>query len=297
MLSRRLRAARWLSRNFQRPLLERTRNHHFQRLRVECAGRIFFRGRARFSFYSDTLGLVPVRRRRGVHRGTLFYIHGGAFMFFSARSHQGIASRLGLSLGLEPVLPNYRCAPEHPFPAAIDDVTAAYAALVQMPEALPVVIAGESAGGGLALSLLHRILKRGLPRPAAVVAFSPWVDLTLSGSSLHENADRDPMLPADRLPEVASAYLAGADPTLPDASPIFGQFGGAPPVLIQTSADEILFSDAKTMARRLKNQGVTVLLDRAPRGLHAYQVMHGWVPEATQAVERAIDFTAETLDR
>ncbi|MHA3978265.1 alpha/beta hydrolase fold domain-containing protein [Halovulum sp. GXIMD14794] len=297
MASRRLNAARWLSRTFQRPMLERARNHHFQRLRVELGGRVFFRGRALLAFRTETLGGVPVRRRRGAYRGTLFYIHGGAFMFFSGRSHQGIASRLGLPLKLEPVLPDYRRAPEHGFPAAIDDVTDAYAALVATPGALPVVIAGESAGGGLALSLLHRILARGLTRPAAVLTFSPWCDLTLSGESLRTNADRDPMLPATRLPEVAATYLQGANPRQPDASPLFGVFGGAPPILIQACRDEILFSDAKVMRNRLREQGVPVRFDPIRRGLHSYQVLHGWVPEATQAVERAITFAGNALKR
>ncbi|MSU89560.1 alpha/beta hydrolase fold domain-containing protein [Rhodobacteraceae bacterium 2CG4] len=297
MPSRRLLLARWLSRTFQRPMLARAQDHLWQRARVEIGGRVFLRGRAPLVFRSDRLGGVPVRRRRGARQGTLFYIHGGAFMFFSARSHQGIAARLAMPLGLEPVLPDYRRAPEHPFPAAIDDVTAAYRALVAEPDARPIVVAGESAGGGLALSLLHRILAQDLPRPAAVLAFSPWADLTLAGASLTANAETDAMLPARRLPDVAAAYLAGADPAQPDASPVFGRFRGAPPVLIQAARDEILFSDAETLSRRLAEQQVAVRLDAFPQGLHAFQLVHGWVPEATAAVDAAVAFAGAALGR
>lgn len=295
MASRRLRIARWLARTFQRPLLERTRNHLWQRRRVELGARVFLRGRAAFGFHDDELGGIPVRRRGATGRGSLFYIHGGAFMFFSARSHQGIAARLADPLGLEAVLPHYRRAPEHTFPAALDDVTAAYTALARRPGALPVVIAGESAGGGLAMALLHRILAQDLPRPAAVLAFSPWVDLTLEGATLVSNAQTDPMLPAMRLPEVVDAYLNGADPAQPDASPLFGEFAGAPPVLIQAARDEILFSDAEALAQRLNDQRVPVRLDAFPLGLHGYQVVHDWVPEAALAVDAAVAFARDAL--
>lgn len=288
-LSPQFRLARWAARTFQKPLLARSRSPWIARARTEIAGRLVLRHRAPFSYRSDRLGGVPVRRLDG--RGaTVLHLHGGGYMFFSARTHQGLAAALAKPLGASAVLPHYRRAPEHPFPAALDDAEAVYRCL-----AGPVILSGDSAGGGLAMALLHRILAQGLKTPKAVLAFSPWADLSLSGASLVRNAPHDALLPAAKLPEVAAAYAGETDPRTPDLSPIYGDFKGAPPVLIQAAGDEILLSDAETLAKRLEEVGGPVTLSVRPRGLHAGQVLTGWVPEADQDVAEAVAFMRDAL--
>ncbi len=284
----RLRVFSFLARHIQKPILERTRNVAVARARVEWAARTFLFGR-RAGFRSQDLGGVPCRVLDG--RGlTIFYIHGGAYALFSARTHQGVAAGLAVDAGWRAVLPDYRRAPEHPFPAAVEDVERAYLACAAEG---PVALAGDSAGGGLVFGLLHRILERGHPPPVAAIGFSPWTDLTLSGDSLKTNADADPMLPASRFADVSADYLAGADRATPEASPLFGQFAGAPPCLIQVGTTEVLFSDAERLAARLQTDGVQVTLDVIPRGLHAFQMMRGWIPEADAALARARAFLQE----
>ncbi len=286
-LSRRLRLARWAARHVQKPLLARARDPRTTRLRAETAARLALRGRAPLAFRSVSLGGVPARHVPG-GRGALFHIHGGAFVLFSARSHQGLAQALARPLGLSPVLPDYPRAPEHPFPAALDAVTAAWAAL---PADGARVLSGDSAGGGLALALLARILARGLPCPAAVLLFSPWADLTCSGESVTRFAAADPLLPADRMRDVAEMYLAGHDPRDPEASPLFADLPGAPPMLIQCGDDEILRSDAERLAARQPAATLQVI----PGAIHAFQLLHGWIPEADAALDRAVAFAAAAM--
>ena len=189
----------------------------------------------------------------------LLWLHGGAYCLGSPRTHADMAGALARRAGTGALLPDYRLAPEHVFPAAVDDALAAWEAL--RAEGLPagrIALGGDSAGGGLAFALLHLILAAGAPPPACVVAFSPWVDLTLAGASLRRLAWRDALLPARRLAEIRDQYLAGADPRDPRASPHLGRFRGAPPVLIQASRAEVLLDDARLMAARLAADGAPV---------------------------------------
>ncbi|HVL19724.1 MAG TPA: alpha/beta hydrolase fold domain-containing protein, partial [Amaricoccus sp.] len=191
----------------------------------------------------------------------------------------------------------YRLAPEHPFPAGLDDCRAAWEALLAEGERPQrIALGGDSAGGGLAFALLHLLLGDGAPPPACVVAFSPWVDLTLAGESLGRLARRDALLPAGRLSETRALYLGGADPRDPRASPCLGAFEGGPPVLIQASRVEILLDDARTMAERLAADGVTVTLDLWDAVPHVWQFYHGRLPEADAALDRAAAFLGARRD-
>ncbi|NNU78888.1 alpha/beta hydrolase fold domain-containing protein [Halovulum dunhuangense] len=286
----RLRVLRWMARRSLKRHLSRATSYRFERFRTELGARLFLRSPR--GFRTRTLGGTPCRVRDGVRPGTLFLIHGGAFALFTARSHQGLAARLARPLGLSQVLPDYGRAPEHVFPHALDQVDAAYLAIAGQG---PVVVAGDSAGGCLALSLLHRLHARGGPLPAAVLAFSPWADLGDGGPSRQDNAEADPMLPVQRLPWVASQYLGGADPMLPEVSPVHGRFPAACPVLIQVGRDEILRSDAEAVAAALEEAGAEVRLTLLPDALHGFQVLHGWLPEAEAAVEEACAFSARVL--
>ncbi|MEO1001179.1 MAG: alpha/beta hydrolase fold domain-containing protein, partial [Pseudomonadota bacterium] len=218
----------------------------------------------------------------------LLYFHGGGYFQGSPRTHRALAAALAGRAGMAARVPDYRLAPEHPFPAAPEDARALYLGLLAAGlRPGRIVLAGDSAGGGLALALLHVIGAEGLPWPAATVVFSPWTDLTVSGESVRTNAGADPLLPASRLADVGAAYLAGADARDPRASPLFGQFAGAPPTLIQASRHEILRDDSVRMAGVLRDQGVDVTLELSDRLPHVWQIFQGRLPEADAALDRA----------
>ncbi len=223
--------------------------------------------------------------------GVILYFHGGAYVFGAPETHSAMLARLSALTGLRTILPDYRMAPEHPFPAAIDDARAAYCALLARgyaPERI--VLGGDSAGGGLALALLHVICAENLPRPGATFVFSPWTDLTLSGDSLSANATADPLMPADRLEESRSRYLDGAAPEDPRASPLFGSFSTSPPVLIQVGGTEILLDDSRRMAANLQSQGVDARLEIWDKTPHVWQIFQGKLKAADQALRDVAAF-------
>ncbi len=242
------------------------------------------------------LGGLPALRYPGPAEGggrVLLWFHGGGYSLGSPRSHLELAAAVARRAGGGAVLPAYRLAPEDPFPAAPEDARAAYLALLaEGCDPARIVVGGDSAGGGLALALLHMLLAEAAPLPAGVVAFSPWTDLTLSGDSLRALAERDALLPAGRVAEMRALYLDGADPTDPRASPILGGFAGGPPTLIQASAAEILRDDARAMAARLERDGVAVTLDLWPDTPHVWQAFGRRLPEAETALDRAGAFVA-----
>lgn len=272
----------------------------------------FLRGRARMEDQAQLFPMPPGARFAEMRLGSLpalrlaapatapviLWLHGGAYCIGSPRTHAAMAAALARRLGAGAVLPDYRLAPEHPFPAAVEDAGAAYRALLaEGCDPGRLVLGGDSAGGGLGFALLHGLLAAGLPPPAAVVAFSPWVDMTQSGESLRTLARRDALLPARRFAEIRDLYLAGADPRDPRASPHLGRFTGAPPVLIQASRAEILRDDAVMMAAALRAGGVSVTLDLQRRVPHAWQIYQGRLPEADAALDRAAAFLARRLPR
>ncbi|MFO1142662.1 MAG: alpha/beta hydrolase [Amaricoccus sp.] len=242
------------------------------------------------------LGRLPALRMIGTAEATILWLHGGAFVAGSPRTHLRLVAELARRAGVGAVLPDYRLAPEHPFPAAVEDARAAWEGL--LAEGMPpgrIALGGDSAGGGLAFALLGEIVAGGGPLPAGVLAFSPWADLTLAGPSLRRLGRRDAFLPVERLAEVRDAYLAGADPRDPRASPHLARFVGGPPALIQASRAEILLDDARAMAARLEADGVDVTLE-LDRGLpHVWQAFHGWLPEADAALGRAAAFLRRCL--
>jgi len=217
----------------------------------------------------------------------LLFLHGGGFEFGSVRSDGELAARLGRASGMRVLFPEYRLAPEHPFPAAIDDVLAAWRWLRsgQGVGARSIAVAGDSAGGGLAVALLVAARDAGEALPAAAVLMSPTVDLTSSGASMTERADQDPISTPAMLRQFASDYLAGADPTTPLASPLFARLARLPPLLVQVGTADLLLSDSERLAAAAAEAGVDVTLEIGEGLPHVYQLMLG-TPEAAEATER-----------
>ncbi|MGO9780061.1 MAG: alpha/beta hydrolase [Streptosporangiaceae bacterium] len=216
----------------------------------------------------------------------LLFLHGGGYELGSVRSDGELAARLGRASGMRVLFPEYRLAPEHPFPAAIDDVLAAYRWLRTSQDVSPgsLAVAGDSAGGGLAVALLAATRDAREPRPAAAVLMSPTVDLTSSGASMSERADQDPISTPAMLRQFAAEYLAGADPKTPLASPLFASLSGLPSLLIQVGTADLLLSDSERLAAAAAEAGVDVTLQIGQGLPHVYQLLLG-TPEAAQATE------------
>ena len=219
--------------------------------------------------------------------GVLLFLHGGGYELGSVRSDGELAARLGRAAGMRVLFPEYRLAPEHPFPAAIDDVVTAWHWLRtdQNLSAPSLAVAGDSAGGGLAVALLVATRGAGEALPAAAVLMSPTVDLTSSGASMTERADQDPISTPAMLRQFAAGYLAGADPKTPLASPLFAALAGLPPLLIQVGTADLLLSDSERLATAAAQAGVDVTLEIGEGLPHVYQLLLG-TPEAAQATEQ-----------
>ena len=217
----------------------------------------------------------------------LLFLHGGGYELGSLRSDGELAARLGRASGMRVLFPEYRLAPEHPFPAAIDDALAAWRWLrtgQQLSPAL-IAVAGDSAGGGLAVALLVATRDAGQALPAAAALMSPTVDLTSSGASMTERAGQDPISTPAMLRQFAADYLADADPTTPLASPLFASLAGLPPLLIQVGTADLLLSDSERLAAAAAHAGVDVTLQIGEGLTHVYQLLLG-TPEAAQATEQ-----------
>ena len=216
----------------------------------------------------------------------LIFLHGGGFEFGSVRSDGELAARLGQAGGMRVLFPEYRLAPEHHFPAAIDDVIAAWRWL-RADQRLPagsIAVAGDSAGGGLAVALLVALRDADEELPAAAVLMSPTVDLTSSGASMTERADQDPISTPAMLRQFASDYLAGADPRTPLASPLFASLAGLPPLLVLVGTADLLLSDSERLAAAADQARVDVTLEIGEGLPHVYPLMLG-TPEAAEATE------------
>ncbi len=246
-----------------------------------------------------TLGSRPARwilgRRAKPENGVLLYFHGGAYFAGSPRTHSAMVARLSGYAGIPAYLPDYRLTPEAPFPAAFEDALAAWDGLVAKgyrPE--QIVIGGDSAGGGLALALLARLCELG-QRPAGAFASSPWTDLTLSGESFTTQAEKDATLPAERMQEAADAYLDGAVPNDPRASPLFADFDTPPPVLLQVGCPEVLEDDSYRMADVLRRAGGEVDVQTWDGAPHVWHLGEFWVPEARAALRDCAKFIQTAL--
>jgi acetyl esterase/lipase len=225
------------------------------------------------------------------HASVIFYLHGGAYAIGTAASSVGLASDLARRAGARLVTVDYRLAPEHPHPAAIDDAVAAYRGLLDSGVAASAIaIAGESAGAGLAAAILVALRHAGLPQPTAAVLMSPWADLTLSGDSVSGKAALDPALTPEGLARRAVDYLADGDPAGELVSPIFADLTGLPPLLIQAGSHEILLDDATRLAARAAAADVAITLEVTPGVPHVFQGFAAMLHEGDAALTSAGKF-------
>jgi epsilon-lactone hydrolase len=214
------------------------------------------------------------------------YLHGGGYVIGSPRSHRHLAAAIAGAAATDALLLDYRLAPEHPFPAAVDDAVAAYRWLLdQGILAEHIAVAGDSAGGGLTVATLLALRDAHLPRPAAGVCISPWVDLTCSGGSYQSKAGVDPIVRQAGVAEMARSYLGTTDPRSPLASPLFADLRGLPPLLIHVGSDEVLLDDAIGLAERAKAAGVDATLEQWDRMIHVWHWFLPMLDEAQTAVE------------
>ena len=220
------------------------------------------------------------------HR-VLLYLHGGGYVIGSINSHRAMIARIARASRARAIAIDYRLAPEHPFPAAVEDATRAYRwLLAQGNAARNMVIAGDSAGGGLTLAVLATLRTAGDPMPAAAVTISPWTDLERTGDSMRSNAGRDQTVAVEDLGEMARMYLGTSDPKNPLASPLYADFRGFPPLLIQVGAAEGLLDDSTRVAKRAKAAGVEVELEIWEDMVHVWQIYAKLLPAGQEAIDK-----------
>jgi epsilon-lactone hydrolase len=228
----------------------------------------------------------------------ILYVHGGGYVMGSCTSHRGLAAWISSATGVSVVLPEYRLAPEHPFPAALDDAMAAYRELLARSYAPGrIAIVGDSAGGGLALATLLALRDAQVPLPAAGVVLSPWTDLTGSGETIETHATIDPWLRAELLLPFAKLYHGAHDPADPRISPLFGDLAGLPPLLVQVGDQEILLSDSTRLVERAQAAGTEAVLEVEPEVWHVFQLFAPVLPEANEALARVGTFVRAKLGR
>ena len=221
----------------------------------------------------------------------LIHYHGGAYAMGSLATHRGLAKHLARATRSRVLLPDYRLAPEHPHPAAVEDAVAAYRFVVDSGVAPEhIVVSGDSAGGGLAAATLIALRDAGEELPAAGVLISPWLDLTCSGDSYEERAAEDVMVTRELLELATAAYCKGSDPKAPTASPLFADLTGLPPLLVQVGTAEVLLDDARSFAVHAEAAGIDVTLEVAEDMIHVWHTFADVAPESREAIEHVADF-------
>ncbi|MER7755462.1 alpha/beta hydrolase [Kitasatospora sp. NPDC097643] len=245
-----------------------------------------------------TLGGRPalhIEPEDGPRTGTILYFHGGGYVFGSPETALSLTGHLVARTGFRSYSLDYRLAPEHPFPAAIEDALSGYRALLDSGEdPSTVAFAGDSAGGGLTVTTCLAARDAGLPMPAAIVAFSPGLDATRTGESMDTKAGIDPFFTRESLGHTGDMYLAGADPHQPTLSPaVLADLTGFPPMLLQAGTDEMLLDDSTRTAARARAAGVDVILDITADVPHVFQSFAGVLDEADQALDRAALFLTQ----
>ena len=229
-------------------------------------------------------------------RHVVLYFHGGVYVISDAFLAAGLASQIGRRTQAKVISVDYRLAPEHPYPAAVDDALAAYEALLDSGIApSDIAFAGDSAGGGLAIATLVNARDHGLPLPAAAYVLSPYVDLSLAGTTMETKRDVDPLLSRELLEPRVADYTAGQDAALALIRPVFADLSGLPPLIIQAGSHEVLLDDAVRLAREAATADVEVTLEITPRVPHVFQAYSAMLDEAEAALDRGARFLSAQL--
>jgi acetyl esterase/lipase len=240
---------------------------------------------------------ILVEPEAATRPGTILYFHGGSFALGSPRTALALTANLVRRTGVRAISPDYRLAPEHPFPAAIEDCLAAYRSLLDAgADPASVVFAGDSAGGGLTVTTCLAARDAGVPMPAGIVAFSPGLDHTRSGATMVTKAGIDPFFTREGMEYTGAMYLAGQDPEQPLLAPaVHADLAGFPPILLQVGTNELLLDDAVRLAARAREVGTDVILDVTADVPHVFQAFTGALDEAGQALDRAALFITQRL--
>ena len=247
---------------------------------------------------TDEIGGVPAEVVTPAEHGagTFLYFHGGGYAIGSPVSHRHLVAALAAASRTRAFALDYRRAPEHPFPAAVDDAVAGYRGLLDAGIAPgSIVLGGDSAGGGLTVATLIAIRDAGLALPAAGVCISPWTDLTNEAGSYRTLAERDPLVFQEDIDRWRNAYLAGADPRTPLASPLHADLSGLPPLLIQVGSEEVLLDDSRQLAARCEAAGVEATLEVWDDMIHVWHWFGEYLDEAAKAVDRIGEFVSARL--
>ncbi len=229
----------------------------------------------------------------------LLYFHGGGYFVGSTNTHRSLASQIAKNAGVSAFSINYRLAPEHPYPSAIEDCAKAYEWLLNEKKFLPqqICFGGDSAGGGCVIGTLCYLRDNGFALPKCAIAISPWLDHTFSGHSFPSHSEIDPMLLADGFPTVRDYYMQGVDPKAPYASPVFHSLKSLPPVMVHVGDHELLLSDSTRFAEKAKEDGVDVRLEVFPKMFHVFHAFWRVVPKAREANKKLGAFLKEQLSK
>lgn len=245
---------------------------------------------------------VPVEWTRalegGESRGTLLYLHGGGYFEGSIATHRRLVAVLCLAARVRGLSVEYRLAPEYPFPAAVEDTAAAYRWLIGPGDEDPsrVIVAGDSAGGGLSAALLVYLRDAGDPLPAGAYLISPWTDLASTGDSIKSRAAVDPMIDPSDTKRITGYYVPDGDVWNPMVSPLYANLAGLPPLLVHVGDAEVLLDDAVRFADRARDAGVLVESEVWPEAFHVFQMLAGLLPEADEAVAQAGEWMIKRLE-
>ncbi len=253
---------------------------------------------SRLSFEIDGIPAELLTPRNSKAPERILYLHGGGYCLGSINTHRALAARISINTGIPALLINYRLAPEHTYPAALEDALQVYRWLLDEEKIKPknIFVGGDSAGGGLAVALLLRLKELGLPMPRATLLMSPWVDLTCSGESMQTRVDQDPMILPESLAFWGKSYVGDNDAENPLISPLFGSLEGLPPVFLLVGTAEILYNDTSRLATKLEKSGVPVELREWEEQVHVFPLLGSikfigrFLPECRKALDQITAF-------
>lgn len=228
-------------------------------------------------------------------QGALLFLHGGGYVFGSEKTHKAITTALAGHIGADVFVPDYRLAPERPYPAAVEDAIESYRALLEKYPASSIAIGGDSAGGGLTLCTALALKESGLPQPACLMLISPWADLGLSGDSVVDKDALDPLLSRKILDKAAGMYRGGLQASDPRVSPLFADLSGLPPSLIHVGSDEVLLSDSLRLQQALEAAGAVSTLKVFDRMWHDFQLHAQILDEADESLKELGQFVREHI--